>query len=394
MNLDKYEKDFNHCLHCHLCYVANWHTIDGWMPICPSAAYFGFESFYASGRIEITRGIVEGKITEATDRLMKIIYSCTGCGACREQCHSLSGFKADHLQLFVDLKAKYVEEGELIAEHMAMIDGLKREDNVLGEPKEDRGKWAEGLDIKDINKEKVDVIFHAGCRLSYDKELWPIVRGAVTLLKDAGVDLGMAGAEESCCGGRVYEIGYLGEAKKYAEDLVGRVKASGATKLITSCSDCYDAFKRIYPALEQDMDVEILHITEYINRLIREEKIKPVKEVPMKITYHDPCHLGRISGVYNAPRSILHSISGIELLEMRRSKENSLCCGAGGGVMEAYSDFTMWTAKERIIEAKETGAKAIVTACPWCERNFKDAIKEMGEDFEVYDVIELLMQAI
>jgi Fe-S oxidoreductase len=394
MNLEEYKKEFNHCLHCHLCYVANWHDVDGWMPICPSGAYFNFESFYAPGRIEIARGIVENKITEPSGRLMQIIYSCAGCGACREQCHSLTGFKADHLQLFEDLKAKYVEEGELIAEHMAMIDGLKREDNVFGEPKADRGRWAEGLDLKDINREKVDVIYHAGCMLAYDEELWHIVRGAVTLLKDAGVDVGIAGSEESCCGGRAYEIGYQGEFTKYAEDVASRVKASGASRLVTSCSDCYSAFKRLYPMIGQKLDVEVLHITEYIDQLIKEGKIKPIKEVPMRVTYHDPCHLGRLSGVYNAPREILQSILGIELLEMRRSKGNSFCCGAGGGVKEAYSDFSLWTAKGRIKEAKATGAEAIVTACPWCERNFKDVIKEIGEDFKVYDVVEIVQKAI
>ncbi|MDY6966106.1 MAG: (Fe-S)-binding protein [Halobacteriota archaeon] len=394
MSFEKYEKEFSHCLHCHLCYVANWHTIDGWMPICPTAAYFRFESFYATGRIEIARGIFEDKITEPSERLLTAIYSCTGCGACREQCHSLTGFKADHLELFGDLKSKYVEEGELLPEHMAIMDGLKREDNVFGKPKADRGRWAEGLDIKDINKEKADVIYHAGCRLSYDEELWPIARGAITLLKDAGVDVGIAGSEESCCGGRIYEMGYKGEAKNYAEDVSGRVKASGATKLVTSCSDGYRAFKELYAEIGHELDVKVLHITQYLYQLIREGKIKPQKEVPMRVTYHDPCHLGRISGVYNAPRNILNLIPGIELIEMRRSKENSLCCGSGAGVMETFSDFSQWTAKERIEEAMSTGAEAIVTACPWCERAFKDAVNEMEEDFGVYDVLEILMKAI
>jgi Fe-S oxidoreductase len=364
------------------------------MPICPSGAYFNFESFYAPGRIEIARAIVEDKITEPSDRLMQIIYSCTGCGACYEQCHNMTGFKADHLQLFEGLKAKYVEEGELIPEHTVMIDGLRKEDNVFGEPKANRGRWAEGLDVKDINREEADVIYHAGCRFSYDEELWPIVRGTVTLLKDAGIDVGIAGSEESCCGGRAYEIGYQGEFAKYAEDVAGRVKASGASRLITSCSDCYSAFKRLYPMIEQKLDVEILHITEYINQLIKEGKIKPTKEVSMRVTYHDPCHLGRLSGVYNAPRNILNSIPGIELLEMKRNKGNSLCCGAGGGVLEAYSDLSTWTASERIKEAKDAGAEAIVTACPWCERNFKDVIREIDEDFKVYDIVELLIQSI
>ena len=124
----------------------------------------------------------------------------------------------------------------------------------------------------------------------------------------------------------------------------------------------------------------------------------------MLVTYHDPCHLGRranvyvpgkaIMGIYEPPREILRSIPGIELAEMYRIKEYAWCCGAGGGVKEAYPDFSLWTAGERIEEAKETGAEAIVTACPWCERNFIDTINERGEVMEVFDIVELVQQAI
>lgn len=284
----------------------------------------------------------------------------------------------------------------MIPEHVSMIDGLKKEDNVFGKPKAERGKWAEGLDLKDINKEKADVVFHAGCRLAYDEDLWPVVKGAVTILKNVSVDVGIAGGEEACCGGRAYEIGYKGELEKYAEDVGRRVKASGASKLVTCCSNCYHTFKRIYPLIGQGLGVEVQHIAEYVDQLIKEGKIVLTEKVPMRVTYHDPCHMGRKmfpEFLYDVPRSILNEIPGLELIEMERIKDCAWCCGAGGGVLEAYSDLNEWTAKERIVEAMGTGAESIASACPWCERNFKDAIEKMGIDMKVYDVVELVGKA-
>ena len=390
-DFDELKDWFYRCSKCGTCkYIFNQYV-----PNCPSGERFLFESYFGSGKILIGRGLVEKRISFDDESLLKKIYTCTGCGSCEEQC--TAGVREHIVEIVMAIRTKCIEGGMLISEHTMMIDGLKKEDNVFSEPKAERGKWAEGLDVKDINRNEVDVIFHSGCRFAYDEELRNVVRGAVTILKNAGVDVGIAGSEEACCGGRAYEIGYRGELTKYAEDLSRRVKASGAKKLVTACSDCYYTFKRLYPMIGQSLDVEVLHITKYIDDLIKEGRIKPSKDVKMKVTYHDPCHLGRRLSkdqLYEKPRSVLKSISGLELIEMDRIRQNAWCCGAGAGVMEAYPDFAIWTAKERILEAKETGAKAIVTACPWCERNFKDAIKEMGGDLKVYDVVELLGQAV
>lgn len=419
MELKDYERDMTGCSRCSICKWIPLNQIKSWRfaNVCPSISRYNFHAYSGGGRMLMGLSILQGR-SELTEVVTDIIYKCTLCGACDVSCKQYR----DDIDISETLQAfriRCVEEGQLIPEHTVMIDNLRREGNVFGKPKTERGRWAEGLDVKDINEEQADVFFHAGCNYSYDEELWPIVRGAVTLLENAGVDVGIAGGEESCCGGRAYEIGYQGELEKYAEDVIGRVKASGANKLVTACSDCYSTFKYYYPKIGKALGVEVLHITEYIDRLIREGKIKPTKSVPMRITYHDPCHLGRRGesyvgewkgdnkllrplkykrtgkeGVYNPPRNILKSIPGLELVEMERIKEYSWCCGAGGGVKEAYPDFSIWTAMERVEEAKATGAEAIVTACPWCERNFKDAIKESGERVEVYDVIELVLRAI
>lgn len=426
MALQDYEKEMMYCARCSICKWVPLNQIKSWRfsNICPAITRYNLHAYSGSGRVIAANSLYQRR-SEITDELMEIIYRCQLCGACNIPCR-LVGEVVEPLEIARELKMKCVEEGMILPEHEFMIDGLKKEDNVFGEPKEERGKWADGLDVKDINKEKVEVLFHAGCRFSYDKDLREIVRGMVTLLKKAGVDVGIAGKEEACCGGRAFDIGYKGELIKYAEDVVARVKASGASILVTPCADCYSAFKQFYPMIGQGFSgVEILHITEYIDRLIKEGKIRPTKEVSMRVTYHDPCHLGRLGetyepwkgeykkelgqvivtepqkqlrlgmgGIYDPPRDILKSIPGLELVEMERIREYAWCCGAGGGVKEAYPDFAIWTASERIEEAKSTGAEAIVTACPWCERNFRDALERSGDKIKVYDTVELLRQAV
>jgi Fe-S oxidoreductase len=204
--------------------------------------------------------------------------------------------------------------------------------------------------------------------------------------------------------------------------------STGVKTIVTPCSDCYATFKVLYDKVKLKPDIEILHTTEYFSQLIETGDLKLTKEVPMTVTYHDPCHLGRLGepwirwegketklteglvgliihdppkefrkgakGVYDIPREIIKSVPGINLVEMERIREYAWCCGAGGGVLEAYPDFATWTAVERINEARSTGAEALVTACGWCERNFNDEIGEKGESIKILDIVELLQLAI
>jgi Fe-S oxidoreductase len=381
-----------------------------------------FHAYSAGGRMIAALALLDGRI-DYTDKLVEIVYQCQMDGACDISCKVNRDM--DPLEVMLELRAKFVEEGQVLPAHMVMIESLRSNDNVLGEPKAERGKWAEGLDVKDITKEKTEVLYFAGCRYSFDRDLQKITGDAISLLKTAGVDVGISGKEEACCGGRAFEIGYRGELIKYAEHNMETWNAAGVRTVVTPCSDCYGAFKFHYPRIGKEMNFEVLHITEYLDRLIKEGRLKPIKKVPLKVTYHDPCHLGRLSepyipwdgvekkvlgqviikdppreyrrgtsGIYEPPRDILRSIPGIELLEMERIKEYAWCCGAGGGVKEAYPEFALCTADERIEEAKATGAEALVTACSWCERNFRDALERSGAKIKLYDIVELLIEAI
>ena len=372
--------------------------------VCPIYRKYNFFTYSLGGMVQIARALYEGRL-EINESVSNVFYSCTSCGACGEMCAEVDF--PDIMQLQHELRARCVEMGQTPLAHMAIIEGLKKEDNMLQQPKADRGKWADGLDVKDIIKEKAEIYYHAGCRYCFDEELWPAARSAVGLLKKVGVDVGIAGKEETCCGGRAYEMGYQGEFIKYAENNMEMLKTAGIKTVVTSCADGYYTFKVLYDMMGKRGDVEVFHITEYLHRLIKDGRLRLTNSVPLIVTYHDPCHLVRkiepwisqegrakAGDIYQHPRDILRSIQGLKLNEMRRSRENAWCCGAGGGVIEAYPDFAIWTALERINEARSTGAEAIVTACPWCKRNFSDALQNYNGMMEISDIVELVEKAL
>jgi Fe-S oxidoreductase len=379
------------CTHCGTCKD----VLNSFSPACPAGEMYQLESYFPSGKMLIARGIANGALTLDDDATRERIYACTGCLSCEQQC---SVYHHQHIfEIVQAIRSEAVTQGNLNPVYMVMVESLKKEDNVLGKPKTERADWAKHMKIKDAGKEKTHTVYHAGCMLSFDPELWEVSRSAVKLLKAAGVDVGIMGTEEACCGGRAYEIGYEGEFTKYAEHFLETFNSLSVSQVVTSCSDGYSTFKKLYPKVKIEMKFEVRHMVEYLDDLIRDKKLKLTRNVQLKVTYHDPCHLGRHlgeSGLYDAPRNILKSLPGITLLEMERCRENAWCCGAGAGVSQANPELALWTANERLKEAKSTGAAALVTACPWCERNFKDAAKEYNQDIPIYDIAEMVCQAL
>jgi Fe-S oxidoreductase len=419
-----YEHDMQRCPRCSYCKWIPWRFIRNtdFMEGCPSVSRYNWHAYAAGGKLNIAYSLLCDRI-EISDAFLDILYKCQMDGSCDVSCKVQQDLEP--LQLMQELRIKCVEDGRLLPAHMMVIAGLQKEDNMMQSLKADRGRWAEGLDVKDLTKESAEVVYHAGCRYSFDEELWPVARGGLTLLRDAGVDVGIMGVAEACCGGRAYELGYAGELTKYAEHQMEAFRAAGVKALVTPCADCYAAFKVLYDKIGKQPGIEVYHITQYLERLIQEGRVRLNKPVPLTVTYHDPCHLGRLgepwinwegreikasvqmilhdppkkyrrgtNGVYETPRDILRSIPGLRFVEMYRIKEYAWCCGAGGGVIDAYPDFAVWTAAERLREAKAVGAEAIVSACPWCRRNFLDAARETGDDIGVYDIIELVQKAI
>ena len=363
--------------------------------------------------------LLEGKI-DYSDKLLEVVYNCQMCGACDTSCKYAMDMEV--LDPINEVRFACVESGHSLPVLDRMVASLRAQGPMVLQASAKRGEWAQKLDVKDYIKERVEVIYHAGCRTCYDKDMWKVAQATINLMHKAGIDVGIA-YEESCCGGRAYQMGYKEDAINQARRNMKVINKSGAKTFVTGCAECYHAFKVLYDKFGIKGNLEVLHTSEYFDRLIKAGKLKPNKEVNLSVTYHDPCHLGRQGepyinwqgkripgqiilfdppkefrrgtfGVYEPPRDVLKSIPGIKLVEMERIKEYAWCCGAGGGVKETNPEFARWTVNKRIEEARETGAGAMVTSCPGCENSFRDAIKESGNGLKVFDVVELLAKAI
>ncbi len=390
MTLDSVREWLWACTHCGTCKD----VLNSFVPACPSGERYQVESYFPSGKVFIARGIQEGVLSLSDEELRDRVYSCTACLSCEQQC---GVYHHQHIfEIVQALRTEAVTRGLFNPGYMQMYYGLRGEDNVFGLPKAQRDSWARGLKVKNAAEERVEVLFHAGCMLSFDADLAVVPRNMIDLLENAGVDLGIMGNQESCCGGRAFETGYLGEFQKYAQHSAETFNSIGVSTVVTSCSDGYSFFKNLYPRFGVTVKPRVVHSVTFLEELLEKGKLNLSRKLNMRVTYHDPCHIGRHLAVplYDPPRNILRRVPGVQLIEMGRIRENAWCCGAGGGVSQANPELALWTANERLKEAEQTGAEAIVTSCPWCERNFKDAVKESGSRLQVFDVAEVVRQSV
>jgi Fe-S oxidoreductase len=421
MALEEYRSEMETCCRCSACKFIPLEKVTDYehAPVCPSISRYNFHAYSGGGRMGFGLGLLRGRV-EYTPKVAEVVYNCQLCGACDVSCKY--AMDMDVLEPLYAVRQECVQRGQSLPVLDTMVSGMQKQGPMLPTGAVKRGEWYHGLDVKDYTRDKVEVVFHAGCLASYDAVSGQTAKAAVTLLQKAGVEVGIAKEREFCCGGRAYEMGYVDAARGQAELNVARIRESGAETLVTNCAHCYQTFKVLYPKLGLASRVKPWHTTEYLASLIEQGRLRPSKRVDATVTYHDPCHLGRLSepwipwqgvqrerhmrvydpprtfrrgtyGVYDPPRQVLNSIPGLKLVEMNRVREYAWCCGAGGGVKETNPEFARWTAAERLKEAESTGAEAIVTACPHCSQNFK-SLSGDGPGLKVYDVVELLDKAI
>ena len=422
MALEEYRTYMETCRRCSACKFIPFEKVTGFdhVNVCPSIARYNYHTYCGGGRMVMGTALLEKRL-DYTDKLMEVVYNCQMCGACDTSCkYSMDMELTEPIN---EIRIGCVESGHTIPALDKAVNNMRKLGTMVPGAKGKRGDWAAGLGIKDATKEKVDVLYFVGCQTSYNKDMWKIAKAAAKILQKAGVNFGILGEHETCCGVHAYETGYKQDFLDQAKKNLDMINKSGVKTIITTCAQGYYTFKVLYEKFNLKGNLEVLHITEYLAQLIQEGKLKPKKKLDMTVTYHDPCHLGRMGepyihwngkevideirtfdppkeyrrgtyGVYEPPRDILKSIHGLRLVEMDRIKEYAWCCGAGGGVNESNPEFSMWTALERIKEAEGTGATAIATACPWCIKNLNVAISQKGSSLKVYDVIELLEKAL
>jgi len=421
MGLEQYKGDMEMCCRCSACKFVPMQRVAGFKfaNVCPSISRYNFHSYSGGGRLNIGSAMLKNGFNY-TPRLLDIVYNCQMCGACGVSCNYAMDMEV--MEPLYEFRIKCVEDGKTHPALDKVITGLRKHGSMVP-AKGKRGDWATGLDLKDATREKVDVLYHVGCLTSYDRNLQRLAKATAKILQKAGVDFGIAGDAETSSGGRAYQMGYKEDSLNQARKNMALIRQAGVKTVVTASAEAYHAFKVLYDKFNLKGSLKVLHISEYIDQLFKDGKLKPRKKVDLTVTYHDPCHLGRLGepwihwqgkkipgdrfvfdppkvyrrgtqGVYEAPRNVLKSIAGIRLTEMTRIREYAWCCGAGGGVSESNPEFAQWTARERIAEAESTGADAMVTACPWCEKTFSEAIEATGSHLKVYDIVELVEQAI
>ncbi|AKG91912.1 CoB--CoM heterodisulfide reductase [Geoglobus ahangari] len=355
------------CVQCHYCRV------------CPAFQSLKWESVSPRGRMYLLKGIAKGQI-EPDSIAVEDFYKCTTCGACEVVCQT----SIPLIEVWERARAEFVEAGKApLPAHRKMREVAEKNGNPYGEKRGERSRWAEGFQFKD----KAETIYFAGCTASY--RMYELARNTVEFLNKAGIDYTYAGEDEYCCGSPFLRTGQRDIAKKFFLKNYEEWKRRGVRRILTTCSGCFRTIAKDYPEISEEFglewDFEVVHTSQLIHQLVEEGKVE-FEEWSERVTYHDPCHLGRHMGVYEEPRVVLEKM-GAEIVEMEHSRENALCCGAGGGVKSQFKELAMDMGKRRIEEAKETKAKYLVSCCPFCKLHLKQASE--GE-MEVIDLIELV----
>lgn len=358
----------------------------------------GFESYFARGRFSIARALLEGKI-EPTEELAEIVYHCTLCGSCHEVCNNCVNPDMevnarinieDHTDIWEALRADLVDAGVgPLPRHKELFELQKKEHNPYGAKHEDRLNWLP-KDSKHLKPEG-EYIYFVGCTSAYRLEQMSL--DFLSIIEKSDVELSIL-KDEWCCGSINFRTGVEDLGKETAQHNYNLFKETGIKKIVANCAGCYRTLKIDYPKRIDEWDFETLHSIEVLNNVIKEGKLKIKKKFTKKITYHDPCHLGRHTGVYDAPREVLKAITTDNFVELRRIRENSYCCGAGGGVKSGFPEFALNTSIERIKEAEESGAEVLTTSCPFCLGNLQEAAKEMKSKIVVRDILAIVKDLI
>ncbi|MHA2051924.1 MAG: (Fe-S)-binding protein, partial [Promethearchaeota archaeon] len=297
----------------------------------------------------------------------------------------------DHVNSYEALRADLVEAGFPVESQVPMNKAMAELLNPYEQDNKAKLNWTKEVDfkIKDANTEDAETLFFVGCTSALTPQIKHVAIATAKILNKLGIDFSVFGEQEVCCGSVGMRTGDRKSFGEVAEENAKLFKKRGIKRIVTSCAGCYRTFKKDYG--ESLEGIEILHSIEFLNNIIAEKNIN-LKTLGITTTYHDPCHLGRHMGVYEAPREILSKIS--TQTEMKTNRVGSMCCGAGGGVKKGFPELSMDMAKNRVKEAEETGAEYLVSTCPFCYRNLDDAIKETDSNLKMADLVELLLESL
>ena len=329
---------------------------------------------------------------EGIRRWSRGTYDCTLCGRCAVVCP----VHIDTRPLWIAMREQLVKLGS----YPQVMDNLRAnvaaQYNISGDPARDRLIWSENMEKVPEGvrgKEQAEVVYFVGCTASFYPLTYVIPQAFVQILEKAGVDFATMGVEEWCCGFPLIIVGMSQAAQTLIAHNVAAVRRLGARTLIAACPSCFHTWAHTYPeVLGKPLGFEVKHTTQFLEEIITEGRIR-LGHFDRPVTYHDPCDLGRTSGIYDAPRNVIHAIPGIEFKEMAEIREYALCCGGGGDVEMADADLVAAVSRRRLQQAQATEAQILLSACQQCKRTLTAATCREKVRMQVWDLVELVARA-
>jgi heterodisulfide reductase subunit D len=381
IDMDELAENLAQCRRCGICRNAVYEELgfDGVCPVWRNSN--GFETSFMRGRIQVAQALLDGRL-EKTAENVESLYTCMLCGNCTEICAAEFDPKHTLEQVRQVLNDAPNESRDAVAEQILKHMNPYEDDNSI------RRDWVGevGFDVPT----KASTVYYTGCTAGM--RLPNIAISTVKILNAAAEDFGVL-EEEPCCGSVMIRTGKVEAARRNAERIKKAFEEAGAERIVVSCPGCLKTLKSDFPERFSIELPQVIHIVEYAAELIRNGDLDfRGPGVKRTVTYHDPCHLGREYGIYDAPREILASIPGIELVEMETKREAALCCGAGGGVRLYDTGLSKRIGADRVRQAIETGADLIVSACPFCINNLDAGATQEGSSIGVADIVDLLAE--
>ena len=318
------------------------------------------------------------------------IWECTTCATCAERCPK----QVKPYEVVLTLRSDVVESGRVKPAVRDALESTFMHGNPWGRAREKRSDWIGDGKAKILKEgEKTDLLYFVCCTAAYDPRIQELAKSMIHIFSELELDYAILGNAESCCSNEMNELGEKGLFEMSQESNKELFSKYQFPRMVTTSPHCYHAFKNEY----ENLSFDVVHYTQHLSRFINENKLKFKGEVAKKITYHDPCFLGKQNKVFDEPRHVLQSIPGVEYLEFDRSRERSLCCEGGGGRMWMESESSEERLAEiRVKDAVAMGAEIIATACPFCLLTLEDAVKTTGneEKITIKDIVELVAESV
>lgn len=387
--------DMYTCTECGRC-TSHCPAYNSNKPLNPKAFLMELKDYLYENADAINNGNEEAKtavlekplVPEVVDS--EILWSCTTCRACEEACPVF----IEYVQKIVDMRRHLVlMRGEFPVEAQTTLRNIENNGNPWGIGFDERANWAKDLEVPTLaEKPEVDVLYWVGCAGSFDDRNKKVSTAVVKILKEAGIDFAILGPEETCTGDPARRIGNEYLFQMLAKQNIENMGKYQFKTVLSQCPHCFNSIKNEYPQFGGNF--EVIHHTDFIQKLIQDGKIKPVKNLEQKLTYHDSCYLGRYNKIYESPRNVIKSIPGVQYEDTQKSKEQGRCCGAGGGRMWMEEHIGDRVNHMRFDDLQETKPQTIASACPFCMTMLTDAARDKGVEMPTKDIAELVADSL